>query len=710
MIQAEAVGGADTTKMLANTEAYAKSFEDVYTSAVGEMTGSDSQKRASLESIVESAAVAIAKIVEKKGVSSGDSLTNVLNNSMAMVKGPLIAIGKTNQGGTNLSLILSATRDQMSSLITSSTVDLTASGANVSTLGMQVKNFGEIVSSAVANSLNSGKDKSKLDDKEKMLVAANMGKGIANSLSSYMSDLAVDPSAMTEEQKAKMTKAGNAAKNTAVALDSALVEMAADQDADNLNSEVMNSMAVALVAQASETFKSFDMTVDESAFDGNAGKVLTNMARLVVDNTAAMHASAAGLDADKQAALTGAMAGQLFDEIKDLDLTGDAPPETALHVATNMARAMGPALVEKVGQSSSYQGSNLQMLAANVMANATTELKKTANLTGEINADAMEILQRGAGQSAESSRTSMETSFRNLEEQGISLAEITEGLAEAGLDGDAMEMVFTQVQNTLASGGEGMRGAAWDIASTAASMANAVLDRGGSLTQVRDAIAAPLAAMAEVGRGQAGQDQEQIFQAVRNSANIMEMATQAMAQSRDMSLEDMISTAGNVAAIAGTQLNDNAAEALLGSIRNNVASGAEMNLETMAGHLAQYDEHILADATAQQTLIYEQATVMLRSVNRLPEFIPFSENLHVEMGQVYTGLLPIRDEEGETNLTFTIVTNGEKGTATITNPRTGAFTYQPRPGFMGPDTFSFVINDGIGETQPIPVTMHVVNR
>lgn len=46
----------------------------------------------------------------------------------------------------------------------------------------------------------------------------------------------------------------------------------------------------------------------------------------MVDNTAAMHASAAGLDADKQAALTGAMAGQLFDEIKGLDLTGDAPP------------------------------------------------------------------------------------------------------------------------------------------------------------------------------------------------------------------------------------------------------------------------------------------------------------------------------------------------------------------------------------------------
>ncbi|MBF0349140.1 MAG: tandem-95 repeat protein [Magnetococcales bacterium] len=101
---------------------------------------------------------------------------------------------------------------------------------------------------------------------------------------------------------------------------------------------------------------------------------------------------------------------------------------------------------------------------------------------------------------------------------------------------------------------------------------------------------------------------------------------------------------------------------------------------------------------------------MLRAVNRLPEFIPFTENLHVEVGTTYTGRLPIRDEEGETNLTFRIVTNGEKGTATITDPRTGAFTYQPKPGFVGPDTFTFVINDGIGETTPTSVTMHVVNR
>ncbi|MBF0146410.1 MAG: hypothetical protein HQL85_09525, partial [Magnetococcales bacterium] len=339
LIQAEAASGADTSAILANTETYAKTFEEVLTSANSELTGSDSQKRASLEAIVESAAATVAKIVEKKGVTGGDALTNVLSNSMALVKGPLIAIGKTDQGGENLALILAATREQMSDLINTSTVDLTQSGANVATLGTQVKNFGEIVSSAVSNSLKSGKDKSKLDEKEKLLVATNMGKGIASSLTSYMSDMAVDFSAMTDAQKANMTKAGNAARNTATALDSALVEMAADQDADTMDNDVLNSMAGALVTQAAQTFKSYDLTVDAAAFSGAAVKSLTNMARLVVDNTAILHSQAATLDPDKQAALAEAMAGQLFDELKNVDLTGDDLPESAMNVANNLARA-----------------------------------------------------------------------------------------------------------------------------------------------------------------------------------------------------------------------------------------------------------------------------------------------------------------------------------------------------------------------------------
>ncbi|MBF0148489.1 MAG: cadherin-like domain-containing protein [Magnetococcales bacterium] len=709
LIQAEAASGADTSAILANTETYAKTFEEVLTSANSELTGSDSQKRASLEAIVESAAATVAKIVEKKGVTGGDALTNVLSNSMALVKGPLIAIGKTDQGGENLALILAATREQMSDLINTSTVDLTQSGANVATLGTQVKNFGEIVSSAVSNSLKSGKDKGKLDDKEKLLVATNMGKGVASSLTTYMSDLAVERSAMTDAQKTKLTQAENTARNTATALDSALVEMAADQDADAMDDDVLNSMASALVTQASETFKNYDLTVDASAFSGTAAKVLTNMARLVVDNTAILHGQATALESDQQAALAEAMAGQLFGELENIDLTGDELPESAMNVANNLARAVGPALVEKIGRSSDYQGSNLQILAANATASAVTELKKTATLTGEIDTATLASLQQGAASAAETSRTNMETSFRTLEAQGVSLAEVTQGLAAAGLDGGAMEVVFAQVQNTLTSGGTVMRDAARDITETAATMAGAVLERGGSLAQVRETIASPLTAMAEVARGGEGQDAATTLHSIRTSANTMEQTTQALSSSREGSLEHLILTTGNVAAIVGTQLNAAATDALLSNVRSTAATGGETTLGTLAGQLSQYNENILTQATAQQAVIQEQATVMLQAVNRLPEFIPFAEPPTVEVGKVHTGRLPVRDEEGETNLTFRIVTQGSKGTVTLDNATTGAFTYRPNPGTVGDDLFSFAVHDGIGETAPIMVSMRILN-
>jgi streptogramin lyase len=45
-------------------------------------------------------------------------------------------------------------------------------------------------------------------------------------------------------------------------------------------------------------------------------------------------------------------------------------------------------------------------------------------------------------------------------------------------------------------------------------------------------------------------------------------------------------------------------------------------------------------------------------------------------------------------LTFSIVTNGTKGTAVLTDAHTGAFTYTAAPGSMGSDTLYFKANDG----------------
>jgi hypothetical protein len=58
-----------------------------------------------------------------------------------------------------------------------------------------------------------------------------------------------------------------------------------------------------------------------------------------------------------------------------------------------------------------------------------------------------------------------------------------------------------------------------------------------------------------------------------------------------------------------------------------------------------------------------------------------------------SGQLPVADPDGDT-LTCSIVANGTKGSAVITNPATGAFTYTPDQDQLGDDAFTFKVNDG----------------
>ena len=72
------------------------------------------------------------------------------------------------------------------------------------------------------------------------------------------------------------------------------------------------------------------------------------------------------------------------------------------------------------------------------------------------------------------------------------------------------------------------------------------------------------------------------------------------------------------------------------------------------------------------------------------------------------GTLNASDPDGNP-LTYSIVANGSKGTATITSAATGAFTYTPNPNVNGDDTFTFKVNDGtvdslIASTETVSIT------
>ena len=72
---------------------------------------------------------------------------------------------------------------------------------------------------------------------------------------------------------------------------------------------------------------------------------------------------------------------------------------------------------------------------------------------------------------------------------------------------------------------------------------------------------------------------------------------------------------------------------------------------------------------------------------------------------VYTSVLPGIDIDGEA-LTFSILTNGTKGSAVVTNASTGAFTYTPTNSGGSGDSFVYRIDDG---TTTVDKTVNVLN-
>ena len=98
-------------------------------------------------------------------------------------------------------------------------------------------------------------------------------------------------------------------------------------------------------------------------------------------------------------------------------------------------------------------------------------------------------------------------------------------------------------------------------------------------------------------------------------------------------------------------------------------------------------------------------TLTVGAVNDLP--VAEDGTLTATEGTPQTGVLHASDIEGDP-LTFSIVTQGVKGTVTVTNSATGACTYTPAPYCFGTDVFTFHINDGHGDSNVATVTV-VIN-
>lgn len=79
--------------------------------------------------------------------------------------------------------------------------------------------------------------------------------------------------------------------------------------------------------------------------------------------------------------------------------------------------------------------------------------------------------------------------------------------------------------------------------------------------------------------------------------------------------------------------------------------------------------------------------------------VPVTEpmSIVVTQGQTFTGALLGSDADND-GLSYSVTTPPLDGTLIITNPTTGAFTYKAKPGFTGPDSFTYKVTDGAFST------------
>lgn len=96
----------------------------------------------------------------------------------------------------------------------------------------------------------------------------------------------------------------------------------------------------------------------------------------------------------------------------------------------------------------------------------------------------------------------------------------------------------------------------------------------------------------------------------------------------------------------------------------------------------------------------------------LPPPLPLAHDMSLTINEDTTGLGQLEGQSADNlPLTYQVVANGAKGTATITNIETGNFSYQPNAQIYGVDTFSYRVTDanGASETATVTITINPVN-
>jgi len=121
----------------------------------------------------------------------------------------------------------------------------------------------------------------------------------------------------------------------------------------------------------------------------------------------------------------------------------------------------------------------------------------------------------------------------------------------------------------------------------------------------------------------------------------------------------------------------------------NAATGAFTYTPNANLHGTDTFTFLVNDGTVDSLVATESVTIM--PVNDAP--VAADGLASVTAGGSVTGTLVAADVD-DASVTYVLVTNGTKGTGTITDAATGAYTYTATAGSSGTDTFTFKANDG----------------
>ncbi|MBF0286862.1 MAG: Ig-like domain-containing protein [SAR324 cluster bacterium] len=588
---------ADSGTLLENSTAYVGAFEGIVQDAITSGLADQSSR----EALVSASAGVIANTLDANTLTDGASLTTLLDNTVATAGPALISIGQQNQDiaqSGELGVLLNAMSNELSTVLADNAVDMTIPLSDATGLRTQLTNFGQALAAPLASSLKTNTGGAtgggqRVQGGNKKVLIQNIAKQVSESLTPFMNDFT---SGIPDAAK-------NTANNLGSALDTSLKNILLDSQSQSLGGSVREKFVKQVAKAAVKQIKKTGADLSAGTLPPAALNTANNMASIALGGMAAVTGISGDLASeDAKASVATATLEQTFEAVADLDLTGDLPPE-ANTVVNNVGQVVGPALIESVGGVSNRKGENLSVLIKSAASAVSKQMKDNGiDLKGAITD--VTAVRNSAVQKASETSISMEQTFQKIEKAGVKLGDMTKGFENIDLDAGALLVVASQVAETVAGEGtnDNIKGATSSITKAAAQTAKNVIQKGGSIDQVKQSVSVTTAAVKDVAKtGNA--------KSIKNSAKALESSVKAAGQGGG-SIEDFLAITKNVAT-GVTTAGDAGVANLVKAVQVNVSQGGPLELANLV------PPGQLAEAQAKQVTLNQEAQTFLAAVDEI---------------------------------------------------------------------------------------------